>query len=388
MKSIFKVLTSLVISFAMVFSITVMPTSAASKSIQKQQLNSDNFNSLSLNNAKYISELKNTNENSISKSIIDNYSKLLSSTSRKVLKNYVNNKAVSDAASTESDTQDTPTIYNLSSPYLSYSSSLTPTSTQNYFTFETSEDKYIAIGLISDNANYGALLYKYDSASDNYVSQNFYVTSGNANILSDLPAGQYLLAVISTDTVGDNYIIQMNALNPANPLNTYYLTFSNMVFGYKNSIYSNGNIIYANGESNGSALKWERYQNFGGGTSYNNIGQILDLVKVDMSKPIKHVKNYKTSYASSADALFIPIGAGTYWSFTQRLYQDNQTTYYSTTDCIGLNTPTDLTEEDIQTAPGYVVFDLATCKSVDFLCDRNYDFGQLNDSASYVEIVD
>lgn len=217
---------------------------------------------------------------------------------------------------TSSATMDTPTSYNCGS-ILRYTTSLTSASSENYYIFDSPIDSYMGIGLSPNNTNYYALLYQYQTSSDSYVATNIYVTAGNADVLNDLPAGNYLLDVFSTGTVGDSYSIYMNASNPANPTNTYIVTFDLMVFGYEtgidttdpvdvndlkycddyntyNSVYVNGDLLFQNNSEIGASLDWEDDREVDTPETLNTLSQIVREVHFNPLGQFYHV-----SYSSN-----------------------------------------------------------------------------------------
>ena len=286
-------------------------------------------------------------------------------------------KAMADTSSTT--TTDTPTIYSLSASYFGNTTSLTSTSSQNYYTFSVSTARYMVLGLSSTNTSYYVQLYQYQSSSSSYAATNVIFTAGHTYTLASLPIGSYFLVVYSTGTVGDSYTIAMNASNPANPSNVFYSSFSNMVCDYSGNLYTNGTAILANNVENGTALDWRKSEDHSDGGYDEGLDQIIDLVHTDSSKSILHV-TYSSKYASSNNALLIPIGSGTIWSF-QHIYLDPKGIKSQTfTDIWGNQTPITLSAAILSVHPGYLVFDLATCKSIDFYSSLNYHYGYQGDT--------
>lgn len=308
------------------------------------------------------------------------------------------------SSDTTSSTVDTPTVYSLSGSMLAYTTSLTSSSSETYYKFSVSSDKYMALGLSSSNTNYYAWLLKYNSSSNSFVAQDFYVAAGNSNILSDLPSGEYALAVFSTGTVGDSYTIEINCANPANPTNTYILTFDLMVFGYTtgidttdavdaedlkygsdydtyNSVYVNGSQLFQNNAEVGTALDWKNTKTVSTTYTYNNLSQIIREVHFNPLGKFYHV-SYSSSFASSNNALLIPLGKYTYFLFHHTYRVNNKTQYdtwydpsvSNTSSVIARVTPRYLDKYDLYKA--YLVYDLNTNTVIDLYGELNTHIGE------------
>jgi hypothetical protein len=273
-------------------------------------------------------------------------------------------KAMSDTSS--ATPSDTPTVYNVSGSYFENATLLTSSSSQNYYTFSVNSDRYMILGLSSANTSYYLQLYQYQTSSGNYVATNLYFAATENVALNDLPAGDYLLAVFSIGAVGDSYTIGMNASNPSNPANVYYTTFANTVCGYANSLYANGTAVYSGDSESGTALDWQ-YDNHYYYSDYDrDIDQFIRSVKIDTSRAIASPAPYNTAYASSDDALLIPIKGGvngTIYRYSGYLMKNGTILSFNELFQLTLN------------YDDYLVYDLATNKVIDLKGNDNVLYG-------------
>jgi hypothetical protein len=285
--------------------------------------------------------------------------------------------AMADTSSTTTTT-DTPTVYNVSASYFWNTTSLTSSNSQNYYTFSVGSDRYMALGLSSTNTNYYLQLYQYQTTSGNYAATNCIFAATNTVALNDLPAGNYLLAVFSTGTVGDNYTIAMNASNPSNPTNIYNASFLNMVCGYTGSLYANGTAIFTGDSENGTSLDWSyNYDNIYGNYDHG-IDQYIAEVKIDTSREIDKPAPYKTAYKSSDSALLIPIKGGV--GGTMYVFQDSLLENGTIISHVG---PLQLTLN----YDDYLVYDLATNKVIDLKGNDNALYGGVRVTTNMLQAV-
>ncbi|SFB30754.1 hypothetical protein [Clostridium frigidicarnis] len=261
-------------------------------------------------------------------------------------------------------------------PLISLEESLTAEDNTDFYFFNVDSTKTMLMNMVSSNSNYVAQLGIVNWQDGTFNPTDIYVFSGNQIKLANLPTGSYGIRVFSNNnTVGDKYTLRMNALNPGGDNSTIlrksdslkYLTIQ-----YVNKdIYSNGKYV-CNLDKDNSQLNWERefyFPNSGGYTSRKH--SISDMKIKSVSGPV----SYKSSYASSANAMLIYLDKGTLFTYFESAFQSGVNTSYhnSFVDTTGKTTPRRIDAEDMTTYGDHIlVVDLDTGKSIDFFSVLNF----------------
>ncbi|MEG1416093.1 MAG: hypothetical protein RSC49_05740, partial [Clostridium sp.] len=234
----------------------------------------------------------------------------------------------------------------------------------------------MVMNMTSTNPNYVAQLGIVDWQNGTFTGTNVYVFSGQEIKLNNLPAGSYGIRIFSNNnTVGQSYTIRMNALNPGGDGSTIIQKSSSLryiVMQYINKdIFANGKFV-ANLSRSNPELKWTREFYFPTGGGYTSRKHDIDEARVkSVSAPV----SYKSSYASSNNAILVYLERDTLFTYFESAYQSGVSTAYynSFIDTLGKKTPRRLDVDDMTNNGDHIlVVDLDSGKPIDFFSVLNY----------------
>lgn len=245
---------------------------------------------------------------------------------------------------------------------------------EDFYIVQTTEDKSAALKVVSSNPNVVVQLCMLDLSTGNISRTNFYDSAdGNgANVLTNLPAGNYALSVYSANAnepAGD-YTLMWNCANPKGASTIVHISddIRNVTLGYRDTVE-----IYCNGYEWLKNIQWSEHYTFSWSNGYQGRDQDIDDIKV---KKV-HKGRYDSKKYQTNNALFVEVGEGSLWTFSQSYYQNNEgdvTHIMDSKDATGQKTPRrfDSTDVTAPLGPHYIVIDIDTAKVVDFASNYNY----------------
>lgn len=186
--------------------------------------------------------------------------------------------------------------YSVNGSIFSYTTSLTSTNLTDYYFFSVPQDKNILLNLQSSNPNYRVVLYRVNYSLGQAYPTNIGTTSGHfafnnttdpnnpndPNSPNRFHAGDWLLVVNSTGTVGNSYTINLNVSGPPLALTPTIssLASQSVVWPYPNGdLYLNDTYI-ANTKNVNPHLDWKREFYFSSGGSYSSRSHDISEVRV------------------------------------------------------------------------------------------------------------
>ena len=229
-----------------------------------------------------------------------------------------------------------------------------------------------AMKIVSDNPNLVVRLYILDMATGQASGTNIFDQAGDnaANVLADMPAGNYVLGVYSLDQSrpDGNYTLMWNRANPAGAkaIVNCDANLLNVILGYKYPV-----AIYCNGNEWINGLEWEEHYTLSTGTGHYGRDQSISDINVQkVNVGIFDTNKYKTN-----NALFLELGPDTLWTIMRSQYSNingDVTHIMDWNDVTGTRTPRRFTAADMVFGPHYIVIDMNTNQIVDFASPYNY----------------
>lgn len=229
-----------------------------------------------------------------------------------------------------------------------------------------------AMKIVSDNPNLVVRLYLLDMSTGQATGTNIFDQAGDnvANVLANMPAGDYVLGVYSLDQSqpAGNYTLMWNRSNPAGAyaIVNCDANLVNVILGYKYPT-----AIYCNGTEWLAGLEWEEHYTFNTGTGH--YGREQSISDVNVRKV--NVGIFNTNKYSTGNALFIEAGPDTLWAIMRSQYSNingDVTHIMDWNDVTGTRTPRRFTQADMVFGPHYIVIDMNTNQVVDFASPYNY----------------
>lgn len=284
-----------------------------------------------------------------------------------------NKKTVSNIFSDVKQVQATNTVP--INPRVNVSGTLTTESAVNAYFFDVNEDKFMIAQLASDNADYAVQLYVVDYDAGTMTPTNIANTANNLIALNGLPTGNYAFVISSSNLVGDNYTLRLNATNPASDYNSILKVTPSLlqfVILYTNGdVYANGTYVYnVNPSASTEHLDWNRDYTFSYDGNYKHREHDISKVVV---KSISGPVSYSSSYASSNNAMLIYLDVETLFMYYYSEFTSVPSHHYDTfIDTLGKKTPRRLEADDYNYGDHILVYDLNTGKAIDFYSVLNF----------------
>ena len=271
---------------------------------------------------------------------------------------------------------------------------LTAANGEDWHFFKVTKDRIIFMQLKSNNPSYKVTLYIVDYEEGTATPTNFQATATGASVgANGLEAGDYLLVVTSSGTLGDSYSLGINAANPAGILKAYEYTPSlqqGKVLYANDDYYVNGTFVLNSKPGASMAhLRWNRsfYFSYGGNSSSRT--HDVDDVRI---RDIKGPFTYSSNYASSDNVMLIEVGEGTLYTYYESRRQSVPYESWATNDDpTGRRTPRRLDALDFQypNTEHYLVYDLHTGKVIDFYSENlNFYYTMAIENATWTELKD
>ncbi|RFA34237.1 hypothetical protein CAI16_12175 [Virgibacillus dokdonensis] len=279
--------------------------------------------------------------------------------------------------------------YNVSGDRMFFNDSLVETDPDDFWFFNVSDDRSILFEIETDNPDYVVELYKVDWETETAYPTSISGSPGNIVANSQLIAGDWALRVYSTETMGNNYTIKMNATNPsgaASIISTSHSLLQAILLYPNREVYSNGNYVLTVDGSN-SHLDWEREYYFSWDGNYNQRTHSVSDAKV---KSIAGPVSYQSDYASSDNAILVYLDKETLFMHHVSSFRSGPPTQYedSFVDTIGKTTPRRLDDDDLNNWGDHIiVFDVNKGRSIDFFSVLNFYYASGVESIPTIEFL-